>query len=208
MNIISEKVYKKIILDNYFHLKNIENICKDLNEPIEGNYFLEHETGKIQEHKLNKQINLFSLAQNSKNVLEIGFNAGHSCLLYLLANPNSKILCFDICHHKYTIPCFEYLNKSFPNRLTLISGDSNKTVPRYKNHQKYDLIHIDGNHKERYANRDFINCYPHATKYIVWDDTQIKKLDNLLNKYIDKKLVYEIKMLPTVNNCHRIVHVN
>ena len=54
-----------------------------------------------------KQMNLYKSAMEAKNILEIGFNAGHSCLLFLLANPESKITIFDICEHKYAKPCFE-----------------------------------------------------------------------------------------------------
>ena len=93
-----------------------------------------------------KQLNLYSLGRTAKNILEIGFNTGHSALLFLISNPESKLTCFDIVSHKYTMPCFEYLNSLFPGRINLIAGDSTITVPEFykvcSNINKFDLIFI------------------------------------------------------------------
>ena len=43
------------------------------------------------------------------------------------------------------MPCFEFLQELFPNRLTMYKGDSTKTVPLFiKNNPdiKFELIHI------------------------------------------------------------------
>ena len=37
-----------------------------------------------------------------KHICEIGFNAGHSASLWLLANPTAKVTMFDIWTHEYT----------------------------------------------------------------------------------------------------------
>ena len=143
--------------------------------------------------------------------MEIGFNAGHSSLLYLLANPSSKLTIFDICEHKYTLPCFKYLQSVFPNRLEIFPGDSTKTVPEFSINNpntKFDLIHIDGAHFGSIANKDFYNSLPLASDIIVWDDTQMKTLNDLLNGYIKKGLVSEIFMYKTLVYQHRICRIN
>tara|TARA_X000000368_G_scaffold407389_1_gene386801 strand:- start:4904 stop:5581 length:678 start_codon:yes stop_codon:yes gene_type:complete len=193
--------YKTILDKNKHHIDKLRTICKEIGEKVEGNCFTKHMDINTNVSKLiYKQMNHFSLGMNATNIMEIGFNAGHSSLLYLLANSNSKLTIFDICEHKYTIPCFKYLQSVFPNRLELFPGDSTKTVSEfYANNPstKFDLIHIDGAHRGDIPNRDFHNSLKLASNIIIWDDTHITRLNNLLNGYIDKKLVTEICLYKT-----------
>jgi predicted O-methyltransferase YrrM len=155
-------------------------------------------------------MNHFSLGKVSDNILEIGFNAGHSSLLYLLSNQHSTITAFDLCYHPYVIPCFEYLKNEFSNRINLYSGDSNSTVYEYhKNNptKKFDLIHIDGGHETHIANKDFFNSLKLASNIIIWDDTHLPHLDNLFNTYVQNNLIEEIYMHKTYEYKHRIGRV-
>ena len=204
--------YKKVLDNNKKYFDNLYTICKESGEKVEGNCFTKHEN---IDHKINeliyKQLNHYNLGMNNNNIMEIGFNAGHSSLLYLLSNPNSKLTIFDICEHKYTLPCFKYLQSVFPNRLEIYPGDSTKTVPEFYTNNpnsKFDLIHIDGAHFGEVPNKDFYNSLKMASDIIIWDDTQIKKLNELLNEYIKKGLVSEIFMHKTLMYKHRICRVN
>lgn len=193
-------------------LNTILSIVHKSGEPfMEGNCFYEHMTnGKRINQLFTKQYNLYNAGISAQNILEIGFNAGHSCLLFLAANPTSKITVFDICEHKYTKPCFEYLQTLYPGRLTLIEGDSTVQVPKYlatNSDAKYDLIHVDGAHDPVIADKDFKNIYPVATNKIIWDDTQDEKLRSLLDEYISQGLVREINSEPTYVYQHAIVEV-
>lgn len=204
--------YKRILNDNKKHFDKLHSICKEIGEKVEGNCFTEHlNIDKRIDKLIYKQLNHFNLGLNATNIMEIGFNAGHSSLLYLLANPNSKLTIFDICEHKYTIPCFKYLQSAFPNRLQIFKGDSTKTIPKFiinNPNTKFDLIHIDGAHFGDIPNQDFYNSLKLATDIIVWDDTQMKRLDDLLNGYIQKGLVSEIFMHETFVYKHRICRIN
>jgi len=51
-----------------------------------------------------------------RTVCETGFNAGHSTLTYLVANPNVRVYSFDIGGHDYSRDMAIYLRKRFPNR--------------------------------------------------------------------------------------------
>tara|TARA_B100001094_G_C18136357_1_gene775313 strand:- start:796 stop:1671 length:876 start_codon:yes stop_codon:yes gene_type:complete len=211
-NVIQINDYKKILNNNKAHFKKLHAICKEIGEQVEGNCFTEHLNVDNQINELiYKQLNHFSLGQNAINIMEIGFNAGHSSLLYLLSNPNSKITIFDLCEHKYTLPCFTYLQSIFPNRLEIFPGDSTKTVPEFYNmnpNTKFDLIHIDGGHFGDIPNSDFYNSLKLASDIIIWDDTQIETLNNLLDGYIYNGLVNEIFMYKTILYKHRICRVN
>ena len=121
-------------------------------EIVEGNLVYEHPFHRLDqsfaEAFFDKRYNLFRLAQGRNEIMEVGINAGHSAAIMLLANPAARFTFFDLCFHKYSVPCFEYLKA-----LTLYSqlniGDSRHTLPRYIAEwpdKKFDLIHIDGGH--------------------------------------------------------------
>ena len=204
--------YKTILDNNKNHFDKLYTICKEIGEKVEGNCFTQHlNIDNTIKKLIYKQLNHFSLGLNATNIMEIGFNAGHSSLLYLLANPNSKLTIFDICQHKYTLPCFKYLQSVFPDRLQIFPGDSTKTVAEFYTNNpntKFDLIHIDGAHFGDIPNKDFYNSLKLASDIIVWDDTNITKLNDLLNGYIKKGLVSEIFMYKTLVYEHRICRIN
>lgn len=194
-------------------LNTILTICKSSGEALlEGNCFYQHmTTGKRIPELFSKQMNLYNAAKDAKNIMEIGFNAGHSSLLFLMANNDSKLTIFDICEHAYTKPCVQYLSSLFPGRITFIEGDSTVTVPKYfeENPDKtFDLIHIDGAHDVKIADTDFKNCYPMASNIIIWDDTQDENLRGLLDSYISQNLVTEMDIQETFIYKHAIVKVN
>lgn len=200
--------YNRIISCHKDKFKGLYNICKTIGEKVEENCFTSLNIDNPMEQLIFKQMNHYSLAKNAKNIIEIGFNAGHSCLLYLLANNESHITVFDICEHKYTIPCFEYLQSLFPNRLTLYSGDSVETVPLfYKNNidVKFDLIHIDGDRYNNIPKIDFDNVFKLASNIIILDSK--KKINDVFNEYVNNKKIYEIFLYEKIMYQHRICKV-
>lgn len=199
------------------HLNQINKICNQ--EQFEGSCLYLHRYINIRIHKLtNKQRNLYTIAQLANQVLEIGFNAGHSCLLFLLANPNSKITLLDICEHNYVIPCFQYLNQQFPNRLNLIIGDSLVTYPQLlKEHPeiRYDLVHMDGGHATYICasnidnsvvfDSDLANSLMVAQKFLVIDDVNISHIQESIDQQLQTGQWVEVAMLPTSFYPHTVL---
>ena len=142
--------------------------------PVEGNILYEHPLIEVKSdfnpEFYDKRYNLFTLASGCKNIMEIGFNAGHSALLMLSAAPEAKMVFFDLNFHKYTAPCFSFLKQNF--NISAFYGDSTITVPSYIG-DKFDLIHVDGCHELRYASKDYENIKKHSTSntIIIYDDT-------------------------------------
>ena len=98
---------------------------------------------------------------------ETGFNAGHSTLIWLLANPNAKVYSFDINRFPCTEPMADYLKKRFPDRFTITYGDSTQTLPAFRRQNpdvKCDLIIVDGGHTVPIASSDLENFYQMSTK--------------------------------------------
>lgn len=108
-----------------------------------------------------------------KNVLEIGFNAGHSAEIFLKNNKQIHLTSFDLGYHDYTLPGKRYIDEIYPNRHTLILGDSLIQVPKYSENKKFDIIFIDGGHAYNVAYGDIINCkkLAHDNTIIIMDDT-------------------------------------
>lgn len=109
-----------------------------------------------------------------KRIAEIGFNAGHSSCLFLYSVPNSTVTSFDLCEHKYSDKCQDYVRSQFPNRLNIICGDSTKTIPKLKKKYKFDLIFIDGGHENNLPYLDLKNSLQFLARkgsIIIMDDT-------------------------------------
>ncbi len=199
MEIISEKDYDEVIAQNQHHLEALKEIIIQTGDPLEGGLFYMHNTFRYHgpQAKL-KQRNLYSLAASSTDILEIGVNGGHSCLVMLLGNPEAKILGFDICSHKYVEPCVKYLNENFDNRIILIKGSSDQTIFQFHTdfpEKKFDLFHIDGSHLYRNANLDFFSCKAMAhigKSVVVFDDTMMRDPKALWEGYLRNGQVKEL----------------
>lgn len=151
-------------------LDKIIDIIKQSGEPLEGNIFYNHDSKEIfdilPEFK-PKRLNLFAMSKQAYNILEVGFNAGHSALLFLISNPSSKIQLFDLGEHSYSRECFNLLDKEFPNRLSIVWGDSTETLKAFTTCIKYDFIHIDGGHSVNVAESDFYNCKKFSDEHTI-----------------------------------------
>lgn len=149
----------------------------DLSKFLESKGFAEFE-GNIS--AVPREVNFLSKIvsdKNIKNVLEIGFNAGHSAEIFLSRNPNCKLVSFELGKHNYTRIAKNFIDRKYPNRHTLIIGDSNETIPKYNPNFKFDLIFIDGGHEYNIALNDINNCkrLSHKNTVIIIDDVVINK---------------------------------
>ena len=105
------------------------------------------------------------------SIMEIGFNAGHSALLFLASTPvTTKVVSFDLGEYAYVFAAKRYIDSVFPGRHTLVTGDSTMTIPKYEeqvaHRMKYletappllfDFIFIDGGHQGDIPGKDILN---------------------------------------------------
>ena len=106
-----------------------------------------------------------------KSIMEIGFNTGHSALLFLaITPPTTKVVSFDLGEYAYVFAAKRYIDSVFPGRHTLVTGDSTTTIPKYEEqvaHRmndpktapplRFDLIFIDGGHQNDIPMKDILN---------------------------------------------------
>lgn len=194
------------------HLDRLREIMIASGETCEGNCFLFHNSVTYAPELRSKQINLYACGKQARRILEIGFNAGHSCLLFLLANPDSLITIFDIDMWRYTRPCFEYLNSQFPGRMEFIAGDSLHTVPAYYAAHpdvSFDVVHVDGAHDAIHVQGDMENVRRLSTTdtLVILDDDNNYTIREINQRWEDEgKIVRVSGLLDTLLYTHLVVH--
>lgn len=138
----------------------------------------EGHTGKY----IKYQTLLFETVKELKpiNILEIGFNAGHSACCFLNAFPSSKMVTFDICRHGTEDTALKVLQSHFD--ITLVKGDSVQTIPEYlkENDTLFDFVFIDGWHSKDHPYLDIINTKDRINSggIIVVDDMNVGTVAN------------------------------
>ncbi len=194
------------------HANTLTQLAAQTGQPLEGNCFTIHNTSIRNEELLSKRINLMEIARHGKNILELGFNAGHSALLLLLgAQPDTEFTFVDIGIHPYIAPCFQYLRSHFPAANFILLGDSRLYLPQVvlKDGQReiYDIIHMDGGHDKDCVLNDMILLYLLLKKggYMIVDDADGFILEQT-NRFLQVGLFTKVEgQLPTKVYPHLIV---
>ena len=172
---------------------NLDRIMRESGEHAEGNCFhIDGRPNEIARTFRTKRYNLFHQAMMSSNVMEIGFNGGHSCLLFLIANQCSKIQIFDLGNHAYAKKCYEFLNIVFPKRLSVVWGDSTQTLANFVADEKYDLIHIDGGHGVDVLRSDIAQCKRFSSQHTKMFIDDISYHPDHANKELTSEVVNRI----------------
>lgn len=134
-----------------------------------ANAFLE---GHIWNFKSNTFLRIpqlcayFSYLKNNqdriKTICEIGFNGGHSTLMYSsILKGNVSIVSFDLCTSRNCEIGRTEILKRFPKlKLEIVKGNSTIQVPEYSRRRpdhKCDFMSIDGGHFGTVPYNDIIN---------------------------------------------------
>lgn len=140
----------------------------DLTEYLENNGIKELSEGHCQQSRGHIEF-LKKMVSSNKivDVLEIGFNVGHSAEIFLKTNPNVKVTSFDLGKYSYTQMGKSFIDMKYPFRHQLVLGDSNHTVLEYMQifpNKKFDLIFIDGGNQRNTVLKDITNCKEFAHK--------------------------------------------
>lgn len=156
---------------NYKDFKSLNNLYQHLKIQINEGYTQQ----SVEQTEFIKKI-----SKNLNEILEIGFNAGHSAEIFLENNSSANVTSVDNSYWYYTEIGKKFLEYKFPNRFNFISVDSQKINQELTSTNKYDLIFIDGNHQFEYAFNDILSCrvYSHENTILILDDVTRSKSKN------------------------------
>jgi cephalosporin hydroxylase len=197
-------------------LDALKRIIVSTGEPLEGNSFYAHQTLQLYPALFTKQVNLFWCGQEAKTRLcEIGFNAGHSALLFLIGRQATPLdmTIFDIGQHLYVKPCLSHLQSRFPlARVEYVEGDSTATMPAWIERNaaavgSYDVVHVDGGHSEHCVTNDMKNAdrLVRPGGLVIIDDTNHPPINLCADSYIASGLYTEVEVLKTDGYPHRVL---
>jgi Methyltransferase domain len=197
-------------------LRKLNEIVQSSGEPLEGNIFYKHLTpqpgDELEPAMLPKRRAFAMAAMMFHEVMEIGFNAGHSALLLLTANPQLRLTCVDLCQHTYTVPCFEYLKNRFGDRIELIQSNSLLAFPLLASRRAdFGLYIIDGGHGLTTAEVDLFNVIQFGRKgsVICFDDSDSAGLRVILNMYmLAGKIINIADQTGFIKNLNQMFFVN
>lgn len=111
--------------------------------------------------------------EDIKQILEIGFNLGHSAVNALTSRPDIAVDSVDIGEHDYIEATAKYVQRRFPHRHKLIIGNSTDVIPALAaTGEKYDSVYVDGGHDYETAKADLLNCrrLAHDGTALILDD--------------------------------------
>jgi predicted O-methyltransferase YrrM len=175
-----------------------------------GTCYYYHDSTEVYADMIPKRANLYYHARGAERVAEIGFNAGHSTVLFALANPAAQITVFDLFNQPYAQSCLDYVCSALPNQIESIVGTTMDTLGPYADEHAgtFDLVHVDGG----YMIDNFLNDFHGALKMVkigglvIVENDVITYISNHLNDSISEGLVEEVTDRLRINTYeHRIL---
>ena len=73
----------------------------------------------------------FKILAGVETICEIGFNAGHSAGVFLISNPQARVISFDLGNFAYSEEQVRYISSLFPNRLTYVKGNTQTKIKEF-----------------------------------------------------------------------------
>ena len=131
-----------------------------------------------------------------KTICETGFNAGHSAAVFLNANPQARVVSFDLGQFDYTLRNLRLMKDLFPERFDYVLGDSYFSIIDAISADptlRCDLIAIDGTHDREGVFADLTNFKKIANcrNFILADDTGFAEVNAAWQQAKDAQMIFQ-----------------
>jgi len=125
-----------------------------------------------------------------KNLMEIGFNAGHSSSFLLELFEDINVHSYDIALYDITHNNSKLVKEKYKERFEFFLKDS-LTIKPNEIPSDYDILFVDGNHKPKWVSNDLNLGIQYGFKYIVLDDLQNPNVSNTLKTFDNLDVIVE-----------------
>jgi hypothetical protein len=166
--------FVNILNDNKHHFDELRR--RAAKDSPRDNYICETGSDVRLQELLCKQQNLYALARESDQICQIGFGAGYTTLICLLANPRARILCVEETVLDCSESCYFYLRENFPNNeIWMLLGSALEIVTT--SDRIFDLFHVDigGNTQDIFS---ACCAKAHTRSHILWSFDEGKFVEN------------------------------
>ena len=136
-------------------------------------------TDEIENGKILKEV--IEIVEPN-DILELGFNAGHSATLWL-EHSDADLVSVDIGRHYYTTDCAKAVSEKYGNRFLYIEIDSRTTYDNVRD-TEFELIFIDASHEFNDVLIDLITGLRLNIPYFLMDDCFLNKNINAVYKAV------------------------
>jgi len=139
-----------------------------------------------------------------RNICEVGFNAGHSAAVFLNANPDARMISFDIGQFPYTRGNAQLMKELFGERFNYVEGPSERTVPEFYQVNpdvKCDVVSVDGDHSTEGTFSDLANFRQLAScrNWVLMDDAGWSSTNSAWQKAKDEGIITQVECFADMN---------
>ena len=139
------------------------------------------------------------LPKNIENSAETG--CGKSTILFSNLSENHTVFCLDDREHgeNSSIVYFETCELTRSDRIHLVLGPTQKTLPLYSDFKPYDVVLIDGPHGFPFPEMEYYYFYPHLRPggILILDDVHIATIGRLADVIAEDAMFETVELVAT-----------
>ena len=122
----------------------------------------------VPDNNTCRMVHVIRKLTRCQNVLEIGFNYGHSAYTFMSMNKELVYHSVDIGQYEHTLVNAKKIKEVFGDRFEFTQKSSFDIDPTTIGH--YDMVFIDGDHSTEGMSSDMNLCRDAGVEYILIDD--------------------------------------
>lgn len=139
------------------------------------------------------------LPRKVENSVETG--CGKSTILFSCVSDHHTVFCIDDREHgaNSSINFFESCPLTKNDRIEMVLGPTQRTLPRFENFRQYDVVLIDGPHGYPFPEIEYYYFYPHLRPggILILDDVHIATIGRLADFIAEDPMFELVELVST-----------